>query len=622
MIEVNNLSKIFGEDYILEDISFTLKPTDKVGIVGVNGSGKSTLLKCMIFEDYVTQGEVKINGSVGYVDQSELLDDKKTLQEQYLEIFPDIYNISKYLNNNSNKENHTKEEAEEYIQKEQRFRDLGGYDIKIKIDKLLTGFGFAKEVISKQVCEFSGGEKTKLSLIKLLLLEPDYLFLDEPTNHLDLNAIIWLEKYLKSLKKSIILVSHDEVFLNSICNKIILVENKKIKIYNTNFNNYQKQRKLDYENDLNEYKNNVNLLKKYEEFVNKNRGKPTKIGQVNDRKAKIEKLKTLEKPIQINRKINFEFEGYHLKKAAYLSFYDVNLGYDAKSLIKGINFQVYGGEKVAIIGRNGIGKSTLFKAILDGKGQSGKIKIPSIIKIGYFDQNQEQINHQKTLYDLIHEKDEFDSQSAIRKYLGSFLFQRDEVFKKFGALSGGEKVRFTLALMALDKYDVLLLDEPTNHLDIEVKNILIQVLKNFPATILFITHDRKLIDEVATKTLYLDETGVSEFLGSWDDYITTTKLKINKVKKTNQEERLQNTDKKSTDKSVKIKTDQNINTQKLKKIEEDIIILEQKQQQYFKDMQDEKILKDYKKLEEVTNKLNVVTEQLEHLYKDYDSIFK
>ncbi len=602
MLTVNNVSKSFGDEYILEDISFVVNDSDKIGIVGKNGAGKSTLLKCMINDDYQTSGSVDIKGNIGYVEQDSSFVDDKSLYEQLLMLFPELYEMYKYLKTDD------VIDAETYIKKEELFRNKGGYEFRVKVDKLLTGFGFVKDDINRQYASFSGGEKTKLALIKLLVLEPDYLFLDEPTNHLDINAIVWLEKYLAGLKKSIILVSHDEVFLENVCNKIILVENKSIRQYKMKYTNYLKQRKLDYINEMQAYEKQIAQISKYEDFIEKNRQKPSKIGQVNDRKAKLEQIKMLKKPQDFDVKVNFEFEGYHLKKSTYIDFFNTTIGYDNTILIENINFKVYGGEKIAIIGKNGVGKSTLFKAILEGKGISGKIRIPANIKIGYYDQEHKNINGSKTLYDLIDEFSLFESQSAIRKFLGSFLFTKDDVFKKFEMLSGGQKVRFSLAYMSLKKYDILLLDEPTNHLDMEMKSLFIDALKKFPGTLIFISHDRRLINEMATRILYFNEKHVEEFSGNWDDYLENIKFKKNK--------KLENDSKNNTKEKSK-----KINVQKLEKIEKEIEENEKNQQDLLQKLSDPNVAREYEKVKHINEELDEITSKLEILYEKYEEIF-
>ncbi len=602
MIKAENLYKSFGVDYIFEDISFVINPNDKVAIVGRNGVGKTTLLKSIVnHEDFLNSGNVEIKGSYSIVNQITFENLEKTVYEEFLSIFPELEKLEKEITLEEIKSN-----PELYIEKEDLYNQLGGYDFKNKIYKFLTGFSFKKEDINKKIKDFSGGEKTKLSLIKILLLNPDYLFLDEPTNHLDINAIRWLESYLKSLKKGIILVSHDKTFINNICNKIFEIENKSLNIYNTNYDDYLKQKKLNYNFKLSEYNKQQQLIKKYEEFIIKNNQTPSKIGQVNDRKKKLEQLKKIAKPIRINNKIDFKFEGYNKKKSTYIDFFDIELGFDDKVLIENMNFKVYADDKIAIVGENGVGKTTLFKAILEREYLKGKIKVPSNIKIGYFDQEQKSLDGDKNLFDIIYEKSSFDSQTQIRKYLAKFLFFKDDIYKKVNDLSGGERVRFTLAVMSLDKFDLLLLDEPTNHLDIEAKDTLIDALKNFPGALIFISHDRDLIKEVSNKVLEIKNKKIYEF-SDYNSYINNTSAKRKKEKKEVKEKS-----------KVIIKKNKKVNLIKLNLIEEEIFKLELIKEEEEKKLSDINILKDHNSLQKVTSSIEKLNMDLKKLYKDYE----
>ncbi len=600
MIKASNIYKSFGVDYIFEDISFVINPNDKVAIVGQNGVGKTTLLNCIVdHENFLNSGEVLIKGSYAIVNQVAFDNLNLTVYEEFLNIFPKIKKLKEELESEEVKSN-----PELYVEKEDLYNQLGGYDFKNKINKFMTGFSFKKEDINKRIIDFSGGEKTKLSLIKILLLNPDFLFLDEPTNHLDINAIRWLESYLKSLKKGIILVSHDKTFINNVCNKIFELENKNLTVYNTNYDNYLSQKELNYNFKLSEYKKQQQIIKKYEEFIIKNNQTPSKIGQVNDRKKKLEQLKKINKPIKINNKIDFKFEGYNKKKSTYIDFFDICLGYEDKTLIKDFNFKVYADDKIAIVGENGVGKTTLFKAILNKEYLKGKIRIPSSIKIGYFDQEQKSLKEDKNLFDLIYEKNIFDSQTQIRKYLSRFLFVKEDIYKKVKDLSGGEKVRLTLAIMALEKYDILLLDEPTNHLDIESKDTLIDALKNFPGSLLFISHDRDLIKEISNKVLELKNQKIVEHT-NYESYVLNTSIKVNKEQK----------EKKT---KIRKKTNKSINLIKLDLIEKEIFNLELEKEVEEEKLSDISILKDHNKLNDVTKKIEKLTNKLDDLYVEYE----
>lgn len=625
MIIIENLEKTFGEKTVFENVSFTINISDKIGIVGTNGVGKSTLIKCILDNDYATKGKVNLQKhTIGYLEQSNFVNEEIHVYNEFLSLFPSLNRLSNKLKMIKKDESIelTNEELKSYISLEEKFSEQGGYEFKTKVIKFLTGFSFKKEDISRKIRSFSGGEKTKLMLIKLLLVNPDFLILDEPTNHLDINAISWLETYLKNYKKGILLISHDQIFLNQVCNKTLELTPQSVILYKTKFDNYIKQSELNYSVALQTYEKQQKKIQKYQDFIDKNSKTPSKIGQVNDRKSKLEQLKKLEKPIKFNKKISFKFEGLNKKKETYIDFYNVSLKQENKELLKKFNFKLYGGEKVFIIGANGVGKTTLFRAILKQMQYDGKINIPSKIKIGYFDQEQKNLNPNKTLLETIEETNEFDSITAARKYLAKFLFTREEIFKQVANLSGGEKVRLSLALIGLEKYDVLLLDEPTNHLDFETKKILENALLDFCGSLLIISHDRYLINKLATALIVIENQKATHFLGNWTEFqefdkklkelqknIEKDEKKVEKEKEQGKIEVIENFIKKPIKK---------INEQKLKLIEKDIETHEIKKEEIAQQLEEKKTYSDHKELQNVLQKLDIIEKELKTLYTSYE----
>lgn len=622
MIIIENLEKTFGEKTVFENVSFTINISDKIGIVGTNGVGKSTLIKCILDNDYATKGKVNLQKhTIGYLEQSNFVNEEIHVYNEFLSLFPSLNRLSNKLKMIKKDESIelTNEELKSYISLEEKFSEQGGYEFKTKVIKFLTGFSFKKEDISRKIRSFSGGEKTKLMLIKLLLVNPDFLILDEPTNHLDINAISWLETYLKNYKKGILLISHDQIFLNQVCNKTLELTPQSVILYKTKFDNYIKQSELNYSVALQTYEKQQKKIQKYQDFIDKNSKTPSKIGQVNDRKSKLEQLKKLEKPIKFNKKISFKFEGLNKKKETYIDFYNVSLKQENKELLKKFNFKLYGGEKVFIIGANGVGKTTLFRAILKQMQYDGKINIPSKIKIGYFDQEQKNLNPNKTLLETIEETNEFDSITAVRKYLAKFLFTREEIFKQVANLSGGEKVRLSLALIGLEKYDVLLLDEPTNHLDFETKKILENALLDFCGSLLIISHDRYLINKLATALIVIENQKATHFLGNWTEFQEFDK-KLKELQKNIGK------DEKKEKEQGKIEVIENfikkpmkkINEQKLKLIEKDIETHEIKKEEIAQQLEEKKTYSDHKELQNVLQKLDIIEKELKTLYTSYE----
>lgn len=608
MIEIKNVSKFYGEKCILNNISLNFQNNDKVGVVGENGAGKTTLLKSIINDDYTSSGTINYFGStIGFIEQN--IDSSSTVYEYFLELFPEIKKLEHKIKKMDNNLQGEKTNYEEYIDTLEKYEALRGYEFVSNVKYFLGSFHFEKEDINRKMNTFSGGQKTKLSLIRLLLKNSDYMILDEPTNNLDIDTIEWLERYLKKSKKGLIIVSHDQDFINNICNKIVEIHNTKADVYNTNFNNYLKQKQLNYEIKLHEYEKNQKLLVKYKQFIEKNKETPSKVGQVNDRKRKLEKLEVLEKPVIQENTIDFKFKDLNLKRSTYIDFFNVDIGYDRNTLIKDFNFKVYGGEKICLVGANGTGKTTLFKAILERKGLSGKIKIPSKIKIGYFDQEQKNLESTKTLYDIAYNLKKFDSDTAIRKYLGRFNFKRSDVFKKVTDLSGGEKVRLELLRLSLFEYDILLLDEPTNHLDFATKSILETTLQSFNSTIVFISHDRHFINMLADKILYLDNKKIISCDGNWSDYIH---------EKNNNE--ILKKDIKSKQKKVfkdDVKVIKKKNLQKANLLEKEIIMLENKKKEIEILLKEEKNIKDFKKYNELLEELFKLQKELKEMNEKY-----
>ncbi len=536
MINLRNIAKIYGDQVLFSNVNINIADTDKVAIIGDNGVGKSTLMKIILDDSLATDGSVSYDKkSIGYLSQRVIENIENTVEVEYKQIFKRLTKIERQMSEALEKlalDANNDELVKEYGQLENSYLQLGGYEKQIEINKMLTAFGFKEEDIKRKIASFSGGERTKLSLIKLLLLKPDYLLLDEPTNHLDIQTIEWLEQYLKSYRGSVIVISHDRYFLDQVVSKIIEVENKTISVYNTNYTNYLSEKNLRYQFMLANYNSQQKEIAKLNDFITRFRNKPSKIGQVDDRKNKLARMEIIPKPYNHQEKINFEFESLHLKKAAYVEFLDGNIGYDSDHvMIKNINFRVNGGEKIGIIGPNGIGKTTLLKTMLKQIPiLSGQVILHQKIKIGYFDQQQNDLDITKTIFEVIKPYMPNETDSYIRRYLGRFLFKGKDVFKKIGDLSGGEKVRVVLAQFALEEYDLIVLDEPTNHLDLKSKEVLEDALKLYQGTILCVSHDRYFMNQIIEHYILLQENSYATFTGKYDEYVNYIEEEI-KTKK-------------------------------------------------------------------------------------------
>ncbi len=542
MITLQNVSKLYGAETLFRNVDFSIHELDKIGIIGDNGVGKSTLLKIIMDDSLATDGQVrKDKRTIGYLSQRVIENVQNTVEDEFNHVFRRISNTELEMHQTLKQlelDPTNEELVSKYGQLENQFLQLGGYDKQVEINKMLTAFGFIESDIKRTIETFSGGQRTKLALIKLLLMKPDYLLLDEPTNHLDIQTIEWLESYLTSYKGAVIIISHDRYFLDKVVTKIIEIENHTVAKYNTNYSNYLLEKELRYNHALANYERQLKEIKELNDFIERFRNKPSKIGQVNDRKSKLERMQIIEKPFNQFEKINFEFESLHLKRSSYVEILDGEIGYqDEPSLIKNLNLRVDGGEKIGIIGPNGIGKTTLLKTMLKQIPiKSGQVILHHKIKIGYFDQQQNDLDTNKTIFDVIRPYMPEESDSYIRRYLGRFLFKGRDVFKKIGDLSGGEKVRVVLAQFALEEYDLIILDEPTNHLDLKSKEVLGEALKTYQGTILCVSHDRYFMNQIIEKYVLLQPNSYSIFEGKYDNYIEYSESLIKEKKEKKQKQ--------------------------------------------------------------------------------------
>lgn len=602
MITVKNVGKIIGNEYLFSDISFTINDNDKIGIVGRNGVGKTTLLKILENEEYATDGEVIYsNQKVAFLSQEKNLNLNNTLNDEIKLLMSQFVNLRTKMDEILKNPNFSDDWKliEEYGNLENKFNLLGGYEIEAKVKRVLAVFGFSNDKYEKKIADFSGGEKTRLALVKIILSEPDYLILDEPTNHLDMKTIEWLEDFLRTKAKGVVVVSHDRFFLQRVCKKIYELNNGKLYEYNTNYSNYLKERVIRYELQLKTYENQLKEINRLQEFIDKNKLKDSKIGQVNDRKRKIESIELVDKPIYDNEKINFTIEGYRNKKANYVDLLNCTIGYD-KPLIKDVNLTIRGGDKIGIIGENGAGKSTLIKTMTrEIKPFSGRAILHPKIKIGYFEQEQDSLNTDLTVYETIEKLMPGETKTMIRKHLAQFLFKGNDVKKKVSVLSGGEKVRLIFAKFVLDKYDMIILDEPTNHLDVSAKSELENVLKQYPGTLLVISHDRFFLNEIINKVFLIENDNYQEYEGNYEEYLEQKEAK--------KEQKI----------SVKTKKIKQVKKTKknTKKIENKINELEEELLKCTELVQTEEVYSNYQLANEMKDKISAINNELEKLYE-------
>lgn len=529
ILACNNINKSFLDNDILKNVSFNINENEKVAIVGDNGCGKSTLLKIIVGLMKSDSGEVITakNTNIGYLAQHQDIDSNNTLYEEILSSRDDILKIEADLEETHKKmEQSTGVELDRLVAKytslTQEYEGKNGYSYKSEVLGILNGLGFPESDYDKTINQFSGGQKTRIALGKILLTAPEILILDEPTNHLDINSINWLENYLLNYKGTIIIVSHDRYFLDKLVNKVIHIELCKATTYlgnYTDFNEkYTKQREIDlrhYENQQKEIKHQQEVIDKLKSF---NREKSIK--RAESRQKALDKIERLDKPIEVNNQMRLTFKPKIESGNDVLHVENLEKSFGDLHLFKNVSFDIKKGEKVALIGDNGTGKTTILK-ILNRflPADNGMFKLGTNVTIGYYDQEQQLLNPTNTLFDEISDLRPELSNTQIRNILADYLFTEDDVFKQISSLSGGEKGRLSLARLMLSNANFLILDEPTNHLDILSKSILEKALNSYEGTVLYVSHDRYFINTTATRILSLSNNQIYNYVGNYDYYL-------------------------------------------------------------------------------------------------------
>jgi len=529
VLACQNISKAYGITEILNNINFHIEANEKLAIVGINGAGKSTLLKIIMGEEEADEGQVVIGKdiSVGYLAQHQDSYYDKTIFEELLSVKQDLIELQEQIRlleqNMKNLEGAELEAAlERYTRMNHTFEQQDGYAFESQVTGILKGLGFEEADFNRPVSELSGGQKTRVSLGRLLLARPDVILLDEPTNHLDLNSIAWLENYLKSYDGAVIIVSHDRYFLDKIVTKVVELENTKSTIYHGNYSYYAAKREevrlskyRAYMNQQAEIKHQEAVITKLKQF---NREKS--IRRAESREKMLDKLERLEKPQQVNDEMRLTLTPDIESGNDVLYIEGLSKSFGQHTLFTNIGMDIKRGERVALIGNNGTGKTTILKIINQLLPKdSGKIILGAQVHIGYYDQEHQVLHPDKTIFDELHDAYPDMTNTRIRNVLAAFLFTGDEVFKEIRDLSGGERGRVSLAKLMLSNANFLILDEPTNHLDITSKEILENALKNYTGTILYVSHDRYFINQTATRILDLHDGGIISYIGNYDYYI-------------------------------------------------------------------------------------------------------
>ncbi len=548
ILSCKNIKKSFGIDEILKDVNFSINEGDKVGLIGSNGEGKSTLFKILTKELDFDSGELFIdkNKSLGYLSQNLSLDNSNSIYSEMLLVFADLISLEEKLRTlevkmgepyDPSKEAYHNKLIKDYTTSQELFEHRGGYTYKGEISRVLKGLGFKESDYDKEISLLSGGQKTRVALCKLLLSKPEILLLDEPTNHLDLAAIEWLEEYLKAYKGTILVISHDRFFLDAVTNATFELISGKVNTYNASYTKFLELREKDIEVRLKAYNLQQAEIKRQEKIIEKFRSfnREKSIRAAESREKALERMELVEAPEIIRRASNIKFEVPIKSGNDVLHVENLSKSYGEKVLFKNISLDLKRGDKVALIGENGRGKTTLFKILLDKiKADSGNFSLGKNVFVGYYDQEQSDLDLNKTILDEVWDSFPKMTTTEIRNALASFLFTGDDVFKTIDKLSGGEKCRINLLKLMLSKSNFLLLDEPTNHLDIISREALEEAILSYDGTLMVISHDRYFLNKVISKILELSEDNITTYLGNYN-YYSEKKANPNRFETFNEE---------------------------------------------------------------------------------------
>ncbi|MBU5676723.1 ABC-F family ATP-binding cassette domain-containing protein [Alkaliphilus sp. MSJ-5] len=635
VLSCNNICKSFGIDVILNNISFSINKGEKVGLVGVNGAGKSTLFKILTNQLSYDTGELFISKSttIGHLEQNTILNENSSIMEECLSIFQHLIDMEQNLrsleidianlSNNEEQSHYLDEAMHKYSILLEEFNEKNGYGFRSEIKGVLKGLGFLDEEFEQPIYQLSGGQKTRVALAKLLLTHPDLLLLDEPTNHLDIEAVEWLEGFLRDYDGTILMISHDRYFLDQMVNRIFEIENHSLTSYNGNFSIFMEKKRILIEQQIKEYIEQQKELDRQKDIVRRLRQHGTEklMNRAKSREKQLEKIEQMEAPIVYRNKAFIRFEAQVKSGNDVLSLQNVSKSFNNNMLFENVAFDIYKGEKVALIGPNGIGKSTLFKIILDEvKANSGNIRLGHNVFTGYYDQEQKNLNYNKTTLDEIWDDHINLNQTEVRTLLGSFLFKGDDVFKMVESLSGGEKGRLSLLKLILSRSNLLLLDEPTNHLDIDSKEVLEEALINYDGTVFVISHDRYFLNRVATKIIELSPNGNETYLGNYDYYIQKKKEKLSMNEPEAKEEKTKTQLKEEKRKEREERENLRAIAKTQKKLEAEISELEEKIKELEELMCQEEIYSNEEKSKEVHQETQQLKERLELLYSQWEDI--
>ena len=634
ILSCQNITKAFNEKVILQNVSFHIEDYDKAAIVGINGAGKSTLLNIITGKLSSDEGLVTLSKgkTLGYLEQHQDVNSPRTIYEEMLSVKQHLLTLEQKMRETEKAMKEADEETlaqllESYSLLTHQYESENGYAYKSEITGVLKGLGFAEEDFSKPLNTLSGGQKTRVALGRLLLLNPDLILLDEPTNHLDMSSISWLETYLLNYKGAVIIVSHDRFFLDRIANKVIEIDNTKATSFVGNYSDYAKKKEQLRIAAWHAYMNQQKEIKHQQEVIDKLRSfnREKSIKRAESREKMLDKIAVIEKPTEVRADMKITLEPIVQSGNDVLSVKDLKKSFDSMLLFEHLNFEVKRGEHVAIIGDNGTGKTTILKMINELlEPDYGTISLGTNVHIGYYDQEHHVLHMEKTLFEEISDEYPYLTNTQIRNTLAAFLFTGDDVFKRIGDLSGGERGRVSLAKLMLSESNFLILDEPTNHLDITSKEILESAINGYTGTVLYVSHDRYFINRTATRILDLNNQILTNYIGNYDYYLEKKQELSASVTESADTTSFVKEPESSAALDWKAQKEEQARLRKkendLKKTEAEIEKLENRDSEINELMASPEICTDVAKLQELSKEKETITEKLSELYEKWEEL--